>query len=162
MAAPRKLCLLGPGGAGKTRLALRIAQGADGCAAADRAGSRVLDAHLPLRGGKPVPVRLWDGPGHTLLDSLGQPLLAGADGLLLVADGSDPHSVSALPLLYASARRAIGERPVLVLLNKRDLAPARWNPGDTRELQRLGTVHEVSALTGHGLDEALADLAARL
>src|SRR5690606_38337686 len=126
-AVPRKLCLLGPASSGKTSLALRIAGEDPAAHPAPHTGTRVLEARLPAAGGRTLPVRIWDGPGRTLLDSLGQAMLTRADALLLVADGTDPASVAALSLLYASARQAIGERPVLVLLNKHDLAPARWN-----------------------------------
>lgn len=160
--APRKVCVLGAGGVGKTRLTLALG-GADRAAYA-RPGTRVLDAVLAADGGTPVPVRFWDGPGHVLLDSLNQSLLERARAWVLVADGTDAASVAALPWLHAGAAAHVGARPSLVLLNKRDLAlaPSHWNPGDLAAVRALGPVLEVSAASGEGVEAARRALAALL
>ena len=148
-AAPRKLCVLGAPGVGKSRLAMRLALDGDDCGAI-RVGTRVLS--LPVPAGQ-SPLRLWDGPGSTLLDSLSQPLLLHADGLLLVGDCTRPDSCSLLPWLAGQAAAVLGGRPMLVLLNKVDLAPV---PTLDDQLRTLGPVLAVSATTGAGLDAARA------
>lgn len=158
--APRKVCVLGAGGVGKSRLTLALG-GADRAAYA-RPGTRVLDAVLAAESGTPVPVRFWDGPGHVLLDSLNQSLLERAHAWVLVADGGDPATVAALPWLHAGAAAHVGARPSLVLLNKRDLARDRWTPGELAAVRALGPVLEVSAASGEGIEAARRALAALL
>jgi len=156
--APRKICVLGAGGTGKSLLAGRIALGADDCGTAPRDGTRVLSSTLEDDRGRRIAVRLWDGPGKVALDSLSQPLLVHAAAWLLVADGTSAESVELLALLHAGASALVGARPALVLLNKHDLA-SRWNPGELAPLRRLGPVLVVSALTGEGVDAARSELA---
>jgi 50S ribosomal subunit-associated GTPase HflX len=97
-----------------------------------------------------------------LLDSLNQSLLERARAWVLVADGGNPATVAALPWLHAGAAAHVGARPSLVLLNKRDLAPSRWNPGDLAAVRALGPVLEVSAASGEGIEAARRALAALL
>lgn len=156
--APRKVCVLGAGGVGKTRLTLALC-GA-GRASYARPGTRVLDAVLEGEAGKATPVRLWDGPGHVLLDSLNQSLLERAHAWVLVADGGDAATVAALTWIHAGATAHVGARPSLVLLNKRDLAPTHWNPGDLAAVHALGPVLDVSAASGEGIEAARRALAA--
>ncbi len=77
-----------------------------------------------------------------------------ADLILYVVDGSEPLSEEDARVLGELA-----ERPVLVVLNKRDL-PAKLNVDDLRRYSSQPAV-EISALTGQGLknlEEALVEL----
>lgn len=189
--AARKVVVLGPAGAGKSLLAQRLVQVAAGalaepCEPPRGPGTRVWTLQLPgptsLPPGAAQPatdpgrdpaaashpaapagttIRLWDGPGHTLLDSLNQGLLAGASAWLLVADGTDAGSIDSLPLLHASASACMGRAaPTLVLRTKCDLAGFDASEAG-HPLRRLGAVHAVSARTDQGL-LAVLDALARL
>ena len=136
-AAPRKVCVLGAGGVGKSLLAGRIAQGADDCGNAARAGTRVVGGRVG-HAGAAVAVRLWDGPGLFTLDSLAQSQLVHSAAWLLVADGNAIDTLDTLLLLHAAASRLVGVRPALVLLNKSDLPAVSPSADLQRLLDALG------------------------
>lgn len=151
----RKLCLLGDYRTGKTRLVCRLTD----CHEVPAAFG--VQLHYWRAPAAPdVEFAIFDAAGRSSLDSLGQSFLSGADGFVAVADLALPETVDTALLLLRRAAELVGERPAVLLLNKRDRA------GD--ELPRATAlpaglpVFRVSALHGDGVEAAFADVAGRV
>jgi GTPase SAR1 family protein len=148
----RKLCLLGDYRVGKTRLVRQLTH----CdAAPPEAG---VHLHFWRWAGAPeVEFAVFDVAGRSALDSVGQSFLAGADGFVLVADGSQPDSIPVALQLFRVAQGLVGPRPSILILNKADrgLAALGQVPADL-------PVFHVSARSGDGVQLAFGALAGRV
>ena len=81
----------------------------------------------------------------------------------LVADGTREHSLSVALNLLMQSRTALPDAVVALAVNKLDLVE-RWEvaPATLAELRRSLPVFETSALSGAGVEQAFAEIAARL
>jgi small GTP-binding protein len=176
----KKIFLLGATGVGKTHLFIRYVHGIFDEEYMTTIGAKVEGRDVSVEGGT---VRLliwdlegWEDPRQEYLESY----IKGADGYLLVVDGTRPETLNvakhiqeaAVKLLQestqtpdqeAQAKRS-DEVPFVAVLNKRDLVEAwRLCPDITGELSQAGwTVYETSAKTGENVIEAFQTLVRRM
>jgi len=64
---------------------------------------------------------VWDVAGRDSLSPINASYLVGADGLVLVGDGTRSSTVSDLSEIWETVKKRIGPVPVVVALNKADL-----------------------------------------
>jgi len=138
--AQRKLCLMGDPGVGKSTIAACLDQIRD-----ERPG---VSLHRWIHAGSEFAV--WDSGGRSLLDTLGQTFLAGADGYIVVADPARGESLDTARQLIRHAFELAGRRPTLLLLNRFDGPPPAALPTD------LPDDVEVRVASAARCDEVLA------
>lgn len=158
-----KVCMLGDFGVGKTSLVARYVRSTFSERYLTTVGVKVDSREVTMADGGLVKLVLWDIAGRSMLDALSVNYLRGASALLLVADGTRETSVSAALGLLMQARSVLPDARVALAVNKLDLVE-RWEvaPATLVEMRRSITVFETSALTGDGVEDAFADLAAGL
>jgi small GTP-binding protein len=164
MIAPAsKICMLGDFAVGKTSLVARFVRSTFSEKYLTTVGVKVDSKEVALPDRAPVKLVIWDIAGRSALDALGTHYLRGSAGLLLVADGTRESSLSAALNLLMQSRNLLPEAAVVLAVNKLDLVE-RWEvaPTTLAELRRNLPVFETSALSGDGVEEAFAALAARL
>ncbi len=66
---------------------------------------------------------IWDVTGKTAFQHLQRAYYRGAEGLVVVADGSDEDSLEAIPRWIDSAWDIVGKVPTVVIINKMDQVP---------------------------------------
>ncbi|RBP49256.1 Rab family GTPase [Arenicella xantha] len=64
---------------------------------------------------------VWDVAGRDSLSPINSSYLVGASGVVLVGDGTRPHTIEDLFEIWQTVTRRIGDVPVVVALNKADL-----------------------------------------
>lgn len=101
---------------------------------------------------------LWDVDSRSLLECLGQTFLSGADGLMVLCDLSRGQDSAFGYAVLQDAWQLVGERPSLILLNKRDLVNLQDVPGQIDQVP----VMAVSAREPATLTQALSTLLRRL
>lgn len=106
---PFKICVLGDGRTGRSALAAALAP-----ARTTHRGVRVTSWTDPVSG---FDCEVWDQDGCCLLDSLGQPYLASADGFLVVVNARDPEGLAAVEVLLKAVEKLHGARPSRIVLN---------------------------------------------
>ncbi len=158
-----KICLVGDFGAGKTSLVARFVRSTFSDKYLTTVGVKVDSKEIALPGREPVKLVIWDIAGRGALDALGVHYLRGAAALLLVADGMRESSLSSALDLLMQSRSLLPNAVVTLAINKLDLIE-RWEvaPATLVELRRSLPVFETSALSGHGVEAAFADIAARI
>ena len=158
-----KICLLGDFGVGKTSLVARFVHSTFSPKYLTTVGVKVDSRDVEVAARGTIKLVVWDIAGRSALDALGMHYLRGAAGLLLVADGTRESSLrSALNLLMQS-RSALPEAVAALAVNKLDLVERREvAPATLAELRRNLPVVETSALSGSGVEELFATIAARL
>lgn len=159
----RKVCMLGDFGVGKTSLVARFVRNTFSDKYLTTIGAKVDSKVVEVGDTGPIKLVLWDIAGRSNLDALNRSYLCGASGLILVADGTREASLrTALDLLMQS-REVLPDAQVVLLVNKLDIVQ-HWEvePQRLTQLRQTLPVHETSALTGAGVEEAFGDLAGRL
>jgi small GTP-binding protein len=158
-----KICMLGDFGVGKTSLVARFVRSTFTPKYLTTIGVKVDSKELLSPQGAPIKLVVWDIAGRSALDALGANYLRGASALLLVADGTREHSLSVALNLLMQSRAALPHAVVALAVNKLDLVE-RWEvaPTTLAELRRTLPVFETSALSGDGVENAFAEIAARL
>lgn len=105
-------------------------------------------------GEQTVSMMLWDIEGGETEDRLSNDYMKGSAGLVFVADGTRPDTVSSILGLAEHARSICGPVPAVIALNKSDLS-AEWNV-DKRELKafKKAKMHyeTTSAKSGDGVE----------
>ncbi|MCZ7684339.1 MAG: GTP-binding protein [Sandaracinaceae bacterium] len=147
--------MIGATGVGKTSLVSRYVYSEFSGEYLTTIGVKI-DRHRVRRGERLVDLMLWDLSGEDEFQSVQPAYLRGAAGYFLVIDGTRVETVDTGLLLEDRVRRAVGDVPFVVLLNKVDLV-ASWamGPSDVAELQQRGwRIVETSAKTGVGVDAA--------
>lgn len=155
----RKVCMLGDFSVGKTSLVARFVRNTFSEKYLTTLGVKVDTKEVTLPEGS-LKLVVWDIAGKGALDTLSLTYLRGADGVLLVADGTREATLrTALDLLMEARERMPGVHAVLVV-NKFDLVD-QWEvlPATLAELRASLPVFEASALTGDSVEAAFAELA---
>ena len=158
-----KVCMVGDFGVGKTSLVARFVRSTFSDKYLTTVGVKVDSKEVVLPGGDPIKLVIWDIAGRGALDALGVHYLRGATALLLVADGMRESSLSSALNLLMQSRSVLPNAVVALAINKFDLIE-RWEvaPATLVELRRSLPVFETSALSGHGVEAAFAEIAARV
>lgn len=159
--ASRKVCLLGDFAVGKTSIVARGVRNTFSEKYLTTVGARVDSKLVSLSADRELRLVLWDIAGSSTLTQLSSSYIKGAQGLLLVADGSRPETVDTALYLRAQVVQLLGhDIPAILILNKSDLAD-RWGvtPARMLALQQELPVITVSAKTAEGVEQSFSLLA---
>jgi GTPase SAR1 family protein len=104
---------------------------------------------------------LWDLAGEPELTAQHDEHLRDATGYLLVADGTDPATLTFALAAHQRAQVATSGAPARLLLNKCDKRDDwRIGPDELARIEATGLpVFETSAVTGYGIESAFLSLA---
>ena len=156
----KKVCMLGGFAVGKTSLVSRFVRSLFSDKYLTTVGVKI-DKKTVSVPGHDVDLVLWDIYGEDDFQKMRASYLKGANGYLLVVDGTRRATVDVARDLHRLAVDTAGRVPFLVLVNKADLQDA-WEI-DSEALNALGrdgwTVVKTSAKTGEGVEEAFTRLA---
>lgn len=160
----RKIILLGDFAVGKTSTVARSVRNTFSDTYLTTVGVRVDSKAMMLDGDLQMRLVLWDIAGANTLDQLRSNYVVGAQGILLVADGTREDTVDTALGLRDQAWRLLGkEIPGVLMLNKSDLADAWAIPqGRIRDLQTGLPTFTASAKLATGVEEAFDALARAL
>ena len=159
----KKVCLLGASAVGKTSLVARFIQGIFADKYLTTMGVKI-DKKPVTVDGQDVLMMLWDMQGEDRFQKVQMSYLRGANGYLLVADGTRRDTLDRALLLQKDAEATAGAVPFILLLNKSDLVDD-WDLEDAAidQLASSGwTVVRTSAKTGDHVEDTFATLASRM
>jgi small GTP-binding protein len=159
----KKICMLGGFSVGKTSLVKRYVESVFSETYLTTVGVKI-DKKTVTLGDKTVHLILWDLAGEDDMASLRLSYMRGSAGYVLVADGTRPATLEMALSLRKRVETEHGPLPFALLINKNDLRE-QWAVTDD-DLEKLRSdgwwVRSSSARTGEGVDDAFADLAARV
>lgn len=179
-----KVCVVGEPGVGKTSLIRRYVLGDFSERQTPTRGHRITNrgqlldlqdigltlsklsdgTHLEWPPTFHLDMVLWDIMGSRRISDIGQDdYFVGARGVLAVADGTRPQTLETLPVWMRAATRAAGELPVVLAVNKSDLARTSDVGGSSAEAlaDEFGaSLYVTSAKTGLQVEKAFRNLAA--
>ncbi len=157
-----KIMLLGDIGVGKTSLARRYVFDKFDSDYKTTIGVDVLTYDLELGSqcdNESLRLVLWDTDGDFGSRIFETVYVAGASGAIIVSDASRPGTIVKMTSLSAQFEERFPGRPVLMIVNKIDLAPAPL------KLEQAGSIADVlytSARTGAGVNEMFQILGAAI
>jgi hypothetical protein len=159
----KKVAMLGYFGVGKTSLVRRFVSSLFDDRYLATIGVKV-DKKVVEASGEQVQLMLWDIAGAEERFSVPMSFVRGSSGILLVVDGTRPESLDRALELEQRVEGELGRLPLVVALNKADLADAwQLGPDQLGRLAPLGCpVLRSSAKTGEGVEEAFLALAQQL
>ena len=158
----KKVCLVGDFAVGKTSLVGRFVHQDFSDRYLSTVGVSIKTRRVVLPNGAATKLVLWDIAGNEALTTAAERYLRGADGYLLVVDGTRPATLDAALRLRDDVTRLCGPLPHVCLLNKHDLAEA-WAIDDdatTALAQDAAGAWPTSAKTGVNVERAFLELAA--
>jgi len=156
-----KICMAGESSVGKTSLIRRYVLDEYDDRYLATLGTKITKKAMSLPGPKgtdlTVHAILWDIMGTpTLRELLREAYYHGAEGILLVADGTRKDTLASLDDWHRSIRSVAGDIPTFGLVNKHDLDPdPRLTPEDIEAFfeKRGWPWAYSSAKTGEGVEE---------
>ena len=96
---------------------------------------------------------VWDVAGRDSLSPINASYLVGANGIVLVCDGTRPNTASDLQDIWQVVKKRIGEVPVVVALNKADLDDWTISDADYDFFKQQGwQTFETSAKDGNNVE----------
>jgi len=159
----KKICMLGSFAVGKTSLVRRFVKSIYDERYHTTVGVKV--DKKPIRvGDDDVTLMLWDFYGEDDFQKLRMESLSGSNGYLLVADGTRRATLDKALELNERMQAGPNVAPVVLVVNKLDLAPD-WEvtPETLDELRGRGwSPLQSSAKTGEGVEEAFYALALKI
>jgi hypothetical protein len=156
----RKVCLLGGFAVGKTSLVKRFVDSIFSDHYRTTIGVHIDKKALDVAG-RTLTLMLWDLYGEDEFQTISPSFLRASDGCLLVADGTRRPTLEKALELAGRASELLGPVPMLLLVNKSDLASS-WEigPADLARATALSlSVLETSAKTGANVELAFTRLA---
>lgn len=155
----KKICLIGDFGVGKTSVVARFVDHTFSDKYLSTFGVTIKTKTIEQ--GPAVKLVIWDIAGNDIVTATSSKYLRGADGFLLVVDGTRPVTALTAMRLREEVRRACGDIPAVCLMNKFDLGD-EWRLSDSHEYGlRAGctSAYNTSAKTGENVDQSFLDLA---
>lgn len=128
MVIQRKVCMLGATAVGKTSLVRRFVESMFSERYQATIGVKI-DRKLVELDGMSVSLLLWDLQGEDDLQRVRLSYLRGAAGLIFVADGTRPETLTIARSIQESSREVVGDIPALLVVNKADLE-SEWRVDD--------------------------------
>ncbi len=154
----KKICMVGDFSVGKTSLTQKFVNNVFSEKYLTTIGVKIDTANVGH-----TKLIVWDVAGRDSLSSINASYLVGAAGVVLVADGSRPHTVDDLNDIWSTVTQRIGDVPAVVALNKADLDD--WGVGDDKvtEFRSLGwDVFNTSAKNGQNVPELFERLVEKI
>ena len=153
-----KVCLLGNFGVGKTSLVARYVRNTFSDKYLTTVGVKVDTRQVSL-GDDEHTLVIWDVEGSDSVSPLQAAYLRGANGLLLVADGTREHTLQAALGLLDELREERPDLPAVIAINKLDLL-SQWQIriDDLRSLSAAAPVVCTSALDASNVESAFHEL----
>jgi small GTP-binding protein len=156
----KKVCMLGCFSVGKTSLVRRFVESIFDETYHTTIGVKVDKKIVDVKGGN-VTLMLWDIYGEDAYQKMRMSYLRGMSGYVLVADGTRRQTLTDALALHERIVQEIGKLPVVLVLNKDDLAD-QWEIDSAQEakLAENGwTVQHTSAKTGDAVERVFVNLA---
>lgn len=156
----RKVCIVGDFAVGKTSTVARFVHNVFSDKYLTTVGVKI-DTRKVAVDDVELKMIIWDIAGTDRFSAVEFSYLRGANGYLVVVDGTRDHTLDVALRLTTEARERYGEVPQVFLVNKSDLKDD-WAVTDERleELRDAGNaVFVTSAKTGENVDEAIHALA---
>jgi len=160
----RKVCIIGDFAVGKTSTVARFVNNVFSEKYLTTVGVKIDTKDLELVDGRSLRMVIWDIAGSDRFSSAEFSYMRGAQGYLLVADGTRRETLASALALREAVEERYGVLPHVLLLNKYDLVDD-WAVSD-EELESLRErgmlVLCTSAMTGKCVERAFDDLAEAL
>lgn len=159
----KKICMLGAFAVGKTSLITRYVTNSFDAKYNTTIGVSIKRKSLCV-GQEAVHLLLWDLAGEDEFHQIQPAYVRGADGYLLIVDGTRQATLETASVLHQRVVSALGAIPFMVLLNKADLTD-EWEVDEQMISELAGQswgLIETSAKTGLGVEDAFARLAGYL
>ena len=157
-----KVCIVGDFAVGKTSVVERFVNNQFSEKYLTTVGVKVdtKEIDLPDTGVRQKLI-LWDVAGTDTFGDREFAYLRGAAGHIFVADGTRPHTLTAVTQLKEDISDRYGAGPCVLLINKHDLTTTWDVPEERIEKLRpdFGAVFLTSAKTGEAVEDALLQLA---
>ena len=157
----KKICVIGDFGVGKTSLVARFVHHAFSDKYLSTVGVSIKTKIVRLDTSQQVKLIIWDIAGEDALSSTAERYLRGANGLLVVADGTRPATLESADKLLLEAQSKIGEVPAIRLINKADLTQ-EWAATELTETSAIKDMVTTSAKTGLNVEAAFEQMAGSL
>lgn len=160
-ALSKKICLLGDFAVGKTSLASRYVSNVFSEKYLTTMGVKIDTKSIGLDDGGELKLVIWDLAGTDAFSTTDYNYLRGADGYLLVADGTRRKTLITALDLKQAADDHLGSVPYVLLLNKSDL-DHDWEISES-DMQLIASnglaVMMTSAKQGNNVEQAFQQLA---
>lgn len=128
-----KICMVGDFAVGKTSLTQRYVNNAFSEKYLTTIGVKI--DNVEVNGFKLI---IWDVAGRDALSPINASYLSGAAGIVLVADGTRPETITSLKTLAQTVKEKIGSVPTVVAVNKCDDSAWRLTDEQEHELAAMG------------------------
>ncbi|MBN2542554.1 GTP-binding protein [bacterium] len=159
----KKVCMLGTFAVGKTSLVSRFVSNVFSDKYLTTLGVKIEKRAVDLDD-QSLNLIIWDVSGDDEFERVRPSYLRGASGFVLVIDGTRSQTLVKGLNIIEYSRQLAGEVPVILVINKRDLAD-QWEI-EAEVFQTLTdqgyNVIKTSAKTGEGVDEAFQTLAKKI
>lgn len=154
-----KVVIAGDGNVGKTSLIRRYCEGRFEQSRVATIGVDFQTQRVELPDG-PVKLSIWDMAGQERFQVMREGFYRGSLAAALVYDLTEPESFAHLSKWREEIVKVVAGLPMLVVANKRDLAPEAPLTKGEKLAHELGTKHlATSALTGEGVERMFKGLA---
>lgn len=158
----KKICLLGAFSVGKTSLIQRFVSSLFDDKYLTTVGVKI-DKKILSCDDKELVLMIWDLAGEDDYNTVKMNHLRGAAGYILVVDGTRPKSLEVALAVHERAQETLGDVPVIVALNKADLADSWTLDSDgLADLEKNFTVFRTSAKLGDNVESLFAELARKM
>jgi small GTP-binding protein len=155
----KKVCMLGSFAVGKTSLVQQFVKSIFSEKYQTTIGVKIDQKELKHEG-QDVKLLLWDIHGEDDFQKVRASYLTGAEGVMLVADGTRSGTLDVAKDLKQLADNTLGNKPFLLLVNKSDLTED-WelSGAEVESLKEKGwEVYFTSAKTGENVESAFRQL----
>ncbi len=154
-----KIVIAGDGNVGKTSLIRRYCEGKFEQSRVATIGVDFQTRKVELPGG-PVKLSIWDMAGQERFQVMREGFYRGSLAAALVYDLTEPKSLENLVKWRKEILKVVPGLPMIVVGNKRDLAPDHPMTHGRMLADKINSYHiATSALTGDGVDEMFTSLA---
>lgn len=154
----KKVCMVGDFSVGKTSLTQKFVNNVFSESYLTTIGVKIDTAMVD-----DTKLIVWDVAGRDSLSPINVSYLVGASGIVLVADGTRPETITGLQDIWQTVVNRIGVVPVVVAINKRDLPEWSVKPNHLDTVREHGwAVFETSAKDGVKVVELFTHLTSQM